>query len=305
MSRKAIALDAELAEGYKAAGLAYLSKGAWRQALEASRKAVEINPGHAAATQNVGAELRSLGRFDEALSWLLRASELDPANPVVAAGVGTGYEALGEPKRAERWFKQSVKLQPDLGQGQAYLVCFYLRHNRDVEALQQAHNAILLLPQDPFALNAAAITELVTGNLQRANQLFEQVLPALRGTRLGWRNGGAGVETHLAYLRFQAEKRAEANTFLEDSFATDRRLPGEGDEDWSVPYDTACAHALRGEKDEAFRWLDKAVETGWRGWPLGTRSPLLDSLRSDPRFRRIEAHLEELVGQMRRRAGLS
>jgi hypothetical protein len=62
---------------------------------------------------------------------------------------------------------------------------------------------------------------------------------------------------------------------------------------------------LRGEKDEAFRWLDKAVEAGWRERPVGTRDPLLDSLRSDPRFQRIETRLETLTSQMRRRAGLS
>jgi hypothetical protein len=66
-----------------------------------------------------------------------------------------------------------------------------------------------------------------------------------------------------------------------------------------------CVHALKGDKDEAFRWLEQAIEAGWRGWPLGTRSPLLDPLRSDERFGRIEARLEALVVQMRRRAGLS
>jgi hypothetical protein len=63
-------------------------------------------------------------------------------------------------------------------------------------------------------------------------------------------------------------------------------------------------HALRGEKDEAFRWLDKSIEAGWRGWPLGTRSPLLDSLRSDARFQQLESRLAELVRQARRNAGL-
>ncbi|HKF43867.1 MAG TPA: hypothetical protein VKG01_12255, partial [Thermoanaerobaculia bacterium] len=58
-------------------------------------------------------------------------------------------------------------------------------------------------------------------------------------------------------------------------------------------------------KDEAFRWLDKSVEAGWRGWPLGTRSPLLDPLRGDSRFRQLESRLDGLVRQMRRRAGVS
>ena len=305
VSRKAIALNSELAEGYKALGLAYQAKGKYRESLDATRRAAEINPNYAAAVGNVGAVLRLLGRLDEALPWILRGFELDPTGAVGAATVGSVYEALGDAKKAERWLKRSLELQPDLGQGHTFLIYFYLHQRRDEEALQQTRTAATLVSNFPQGLNAAAITELVTGNLPRAQQLFEQVLPSFRGVRQGVRNAGAGAETYLAYLLLRAGRRGEAEALLEESLATDRRAADEGNQDWSVPFDTACVYALRGEKDEAFRWLDKAVEAGWRGWPLGTRSPLLDPLRSDPRFHRIEARLEELVGQMRRRAGFN
>jgi serine/threonine protein kinase/tetratricopeptide (TPR) repeat protein len=304
VSRKAIALNSELAEGYKALGLAYLTKGKYRESLDATRRAAEINPNYAAAVSNVGAVLRHLGRLDEALPWILRGFELDPTGAVGSATIGSTYEALGDARQAERWLKRSLELQPDLGQGKLFLIYFYLQQRRYEEALQQARTVTLVL-NDPLAFYAAAITELMTGNLPRAQQLFEQVLPSLRGVRQGVRNAGAGGETYLAYLLLRTGRRGEAEALLEESLATDRRAADEGNQDWSVPYDTACVHALRGDKDEAFRWLDKAVEAGWRAWPLGTRSPLLDSLRSDPRFHRIEARLEELVGQMRRRAEMT
>jgi len=304
-SRKAIALNSELAEGYKALGLAYQAKGKYRESLDATRRAAEINPNYAAAVGNVGAVLRLLGRLDEALPWSLRGFELDPTGAIASSQIGSVYEALGDARQAERWLKRSLELQPDLGQGHTFLIYFYLHQRRDEEALQQTRTAATLVSNFPQGLNAAAITELVTGNPPRAQQLFEQVLPSFRGVRQGVRNAGAGAETYLAYLLLRTGRRGEAEALLEESLATDRRAADEGNEDWSVPYDTACVHALRGEKDEALRWLDKAVDAGWRGWPLGTRSPLLDSLRSDPRFQRIEAHLQELVAEMRRRAGLS
>ncbi len=304
MSGKAITLDSDLADGYKARGLAYLAGAAYRQSLEANRRAVEINPSHAVAIYNLGAVLRFLGRFDEALSWERRAIELDPKNPIFVNGTGVTYAALGDAAEAERWLKRSLELQPELGQTHAYLIWLYLQKQREREALQEAGNAMTLLPKDPWVLNAAAIEALLAEKLPRAEQLFEQAFSAFRGTR-GFRDGGVGVETHLAYLRLRNRRQAEAEALLEESLATDRRLADEGNQDWSVPFDTACVHALRGEKDEALRWLDKAVEAGWRGWPLGTRSPLLDSLRSDPRLHQLEARLEDLVGQMRRRAGLS
>jgi serine/threonine protein kinase/tetratricopeptide (TPR) repeat protein len=305
MSRKAIDLDPELAEGHKALGLAYFVQAAYRESLREERKAVEVNPNLAPAVANVGFSLWLLGEADEALRWLLRGAELDPRNPIAAAGVGGVYTVLDDASSAERWLKRSLELQPDLNQAHTFLIFLYLHQKRDEEAVRLARAAVALLPEDNRVWVAAARAELVTGNLPRARQLFELTLPAFRGARVGPRIGGAGVETHVAFFLTHAGNGAEAKKLLDEALATDRRLAEEGSEDWSVSYDAACVHALRGEKGEAFRWLDKAIETGWRGWPLGTRDPLLDSLRSDSRFQKLETRLETLVSQMRRRAGLS
>ena len=304
MSHKAIALDAGLAEGYKALGLAHLVAGTYRESLDASKKAVDLNPNHATATANLGAVLLFLGRFDEALRWYHRAAELDPRNAVLASAFGVVYTALGDSKQAERWSKRSLELQSDLGQGHANLIYFYLHERRYAEATQQSASALALLPNDAFALTAAGNEALLTGNLAGARPIFEKALPLLRGTR-GYRDAGAGVETNLAFVRLRSGDRAGAEALLDESLAADRRATEEGSQDWTIPYDTACVHALRGQTDDAFRWLDKAVEAGWRGWPFRTQSPLLDSLRADPRFHALETWLDSLVTQLRRRAGLS
>jgi len=303
MSRKAIGLDPQLAEGHKALGLAYQTKGAHREALEELRKAAEINPG--VASYNLGANLRQLGRLDEALSWMLRAKDLDPTNPVTPAGIASAYAALRDFGQAEQWLKRSLALQPDLSQAHHFLVLVLLQERRDEDARRQAREAMMLLPGDHLLAHDAAIAELLAGNRPRAENLFEQALPGFRGKRISPPGTGAGVETYVAALHLGAGRREEADALLEESLATDRRAAEEGNEDWSVPFDTACVHAIRGNKDEAFRWLDKSVEAGWRGWPLGTRSPLLDPLRGDSRFRQLESRLDGLVRQMRHRAGVS
>ncbi len=304
MSRKAIALDPELAEGHKALGLVHLVTGRYEQSLDASGRAAEINPGHATATYNFGAVLRFMGRLDEALLWHDRALGLDPRNPILTSGMGSVREALGDARNAEQWYKRGLDLQPQLGQAHAYLILFFVHQHRDEEALREARGVVTRLPQDPWVVNAAAITELMIGDPSRSERLFVQLLPTYRGTR-GYRNLGPGTETNLAYLYFRAGRRDEAEGLLRESLETDRRAAEDGNQDWSVPYDTACVHTLRGERDEAFRWLDRAVDAGWRGWPLSTRSPLLDSLRSDARFPLLEAKLETLIRDMRRRARLN
>jgi len=301
-SRKAIGLAPGLAEGHKALGLAYQARGAYREALEAYRTALELAPNHYAAMSNLAATLAFLGRQDEALRWSERAFELAPTAAVAAVVAGSVHALLDDTSRAEAWFRRALGLQPDMAVAQAQLIRFYLRLRRDREALEQAREALRIASSDP-ALVVTGEAELLAGDPARARQLFVQFLPSTRGLRLS-RVSEAGVETYLAYLDLQSGRRGEADALLAESLRVDRRELESGNQDWSVPFDMACVHALRSEKDEAFRWLDRAVESGWRGWPLGTRSPLLDPLRRDARFKRIEARLATLVSQMRRRAGL-
>jgi hypothetical protein len=133
--------------------------------------------------------------------------------------------------------------------------------------------------------------------------LLERALPALQGQRPPGLYDG-GLETYLAYLQLQAGRWSDAERLLEASLETDRRQLAAGNELWTVPFDMACVHALRGEKDEAFRWLDKAIEGGWRGWPNAKWTPLLDPLRSDERFQKMMARLDAMLAEMRRKAGL-
>jgi eukaryotic-like serine/threonine-protein kinase len=302
-SRKAIALAPGLPEGHKALGLAYQAKAVYREALEAYRKALELAPNHYPAMGNLAAVLNFLGRQDEALRWSERAFELAPTAAISPLVAGSARAVLHDNNRAEALFRRALELQPDLAQAHAQLIRFYLSHRRNREALEQAREALRIASSDP-GLIVAAEAELLAGDPGRARQLFEQFLPSTRGLRLS-RVSGAGVETYLAYLDLRSGRRSEADTLLAESLQTDRRQLERGNQDWSVPFDMACVHALRSEKDEAFRWLDRAIESGWRGWPLGTRTPLLDSLRSDDRLGRIEARLATLISQMRRRAGLS
>ncbi len=302
-SRKAITFAPGLAEGHKALGLAYQARGAYREALESYRRALELAPNHYPAMTNLAAILNFLGRQDESLRWSERAFGLAPTSAVSVLVMASARAVLDDASRAEALFRRALELQPDQAVAHAQLIRLYLRSRRNREALEQAHEALRIASSDP-ALVVTAEAELLAGDPARARQLFVQFLPSTRGLRLA-RVSGAGVETYLAYLELQSGRRGEANSLLAESLQIDRRELESGNQDWTVPFDMACVHALRGEKDEAFRWLDRAVESGWRGWPLGMRGPLLDPLRGDERFKQIEARLAALVSQMRRRAGLS
>jgi len=303
-SQKALSLAPQLAEGYKALGLTYLAKGRLREGLEANRRAEDLKPSFSSAVANLGGSLLYLGRFDEALTWLRGSAEIDPSSAVIwGEALGSTYAALGDDLRAEGAFRRALEIQPELGTLHQALIGFHLSRGRKREALEHARNRAVAASGEPFLLVAAASAERAAGQPARARELLEQALPAVQGQRNPELPEGH-VEISLAYLHLLAGRRKDAERLLEASLEADRRHLAAGNEHWAVPLDMACVHALRDEKDEAFRWLDKAIESGWRGYPQASWSPLLDPLRGDERFRKMMARLDAQVAEMRRRAGL-
>jgi choline-sulfatase len=62
---------------------------------------------------------------------------------------------------------------------------------------------------------------------------------------------------------------------------------------WMPPYDIACLRAEAGQTDEAFRWLDRAMERQLADPELVRTDPDLASLRADPRWSAFVARVEE------------
>lgn len=56
-------------------------------------------------------------------------------------------------------------------------------------------------------------------------------------------------------------------------------------------YNVACVHALQGRKDEALRWLELAVQRGFRMADHIARDTDLDAIRGEPRFVKLLAGL--------------
>ena len=114
-AQKAISLDPNLAEGYKALGGPYgFMKGWWRKAVEACQKAVEANPNSAFACTSLGQCYIKIGEFDKAFPFIKKAIALSPADAFPCAELGGIYYGLDDPVRAEEWLKKALELQPDL-----------------------------------------------------------------------------------------------------------------------------------------------------------------------------------------------
>ena len=85
------------------------------------------------------------------------------------------------------------------------------------------------------------------------------------------------MEAELGHALAVAGRRAEARAVLEGL----RQLSSSR---YVSPYSVALVHAGLGDRDQALAWLDKAYDERSDYMPYLGLEPMLDPLRSDPRF---------------------
>ncbi|HSF24025.1 MAG TPA: FlgO family outer membrane protein [Blastocatellia bacterium] len=303
---KAIEVDPNYAAAYAALSAAYDLKGSFLgipelsvKAIEFARKAIELSPRLTHAHQFLGGAYSSTGRYDEAIESMQEAIRLEPNNAGAHASLGRaywvgkgmidegitelehaiainpqgGYAYLqlvflhtlqGNYERAEAVAKHAIELQERYISGQEGLqvvgahtrlgYCYY-RQQRYDEAIGEYNRELGFLASSDHALRDRSMIEL------------DQKLGA-------------------AYLRKGMKEEAEKH-FKRGLKKFEERL-GRGAADPFTKYYIACLHALRGDADNAIKYLTESLERLRTLNTIRAKSdPDFESLRDDPRFREI------------------
>src|SRR5258708_9482847 len=153
------------------------------------------------------------------------------------------------------------------------------------EALAALDEGAAIEPDHPLIKTFRARALYYRGEPVKAAEILEQVLEQhhqLDGI-------GPIYETFLSALGFSDEARAQLTDEVKATANTDH----------DVAYWLASAYALEGMRDEALKWLRRAVELGNENKPWFERDKNWDSLRSDPEYQRIVGALAEPPAQTR------
>jgi len=288
-AQKAISLDPNLAEGYKALGSLYgVVKGWWRKAGEAYQKAVEVNPNSAIACGSLSDFYLRSGDYDKALPLAKKTVALDPALGFSYTYVGDVYYGVDDLGRAEEWYKKALELQPDLDVAHNMLINLYLALGEYNKAIEQSQMFLSKVPNDPpvWMIESAAIAELFSGHYEKVQEYYKKI-------------GAQPVE--LGYIYWKAGKKDEAKKLFQENLNLAQKRLEDGDESTDVRYSLAAIYAVQGNRDEALRWLGKAVEAGERDYRFASRYPLFENIRDDERFKRIIDDMKATTAKMRRR----
>jgi tetratricopeptide (TPR) repeat protein len=284
-----------LADAYTALSSAYDARGWITKALEAAERAVHLDPKNVKALTNLAARYHWANRFDEALELQREALLLDPRTGERYAGVASQYMALGEYQRAEKW----VQRARERGQT-AYLTLArtYLSQGRLKDALQVSKDFVALNPKSVQALGTGALVALASGDFGWAMELLERASktnPTARYLVLASVSSLRGS----ALLKLNHKEEAE-KLFVESIHFAEEKLQ-KGDEGFHSYADLAITYSLWGRKEEACKWLEKAIDGGWCWQPDVTTPVYWENIQEEDCYSKAMAKADLRVAEMRGR----
>jgi len=297
-ARRAIELQPDLGDGYRALGTTLGISGRYAEATRALERAIELNPHDFSAIGNLGLMYALRGEWDRGIEIVLISIRRDPTRSYIDYANLGGYAArLGLFDRAREAIEQSMALNPENTTALSVLVLTELFAGRASEATDLATR--LSGPgADAASLDAAGYAFAVLGEDARAREVLERlheeapdILP---------------LQTHapsviLAHLLDGIGEAARAEALLRESERRTREAMEQGDGNPAFPFSLAGIATIRGERGRAIGYLEQAVEMGWND-PIGTRiDPVLAPLHGDPRFEALMEGMEARVEAMRAR----
>jgi serine/threonine protein kinase/lipoprotein NlpI len=239
----------------------------WSDARRAAERAIALDPKIADGYTYL-ARIQALHEWDwaGAQTHLAQALVLDPGNAFAISLAGALAQFAGQGDAAREFIEKGISLDPMLPHryGDYARLLFYMKKDR--EALAAIRKLLALDPDDPGYHAFAGLVMAVSGDPAHAlaeinNETDEE------SRQQGW------AITYQALGRTNDADAAVAA--LEKKFAD------------SDPVDIAEVHAFRGEIDQAFAWLDRAIRQRDPYCVLIKTDRLLENLRGDPRYRAL------------------
>jgi TolB-like protein/Flp pilus assembly protein TadD len=292
MSKKAIALKPDLSEAYKSLGVVYAYRGKFNSAIEYYSKALEFNPNYGAAINNISSIYWWLGRYDEAYPWAVKSIQVDPARASGYATLGLIYTGLALDSAAEKWFLTSIELQPNPIREQNLIKSYLTIKNYD-KARFYIQTYLKDSPGDRGLLEVGGLVELFAGNLQKAKNIYDSAFsknPAKKE-----------YSPEYAYILWKNNKKNDAALIFNKAAHENQEIISQGNEEFNSPYMLARINAVLGKKDEAYKWLQQAIDNGWRQFEMTLNDPFFENIRYEKRFTQMMNNLKNIVYSMRKK----
>ena len=285
--KHAIELDTHFALAYSGLGACYANrvfKGMgeaedYTYAETAFSKAFKYDPNVVEARVLMIMIYLSRGEKTKARAEISFLQEQFPNEPPLYFVKGTMARLDGEYEESLKSFEKLSRLDPVARVVSAYNRSrIFVYQGEYDKALAELDRGAKAEPNHPMLRIFRSQALFYRGDVAEAIELISGVLndnPQMNGVR-------PILAFYLGSIGRDEEARAQ---LTEDSLALSKA-------DHDMAYWVGTAYATLGEKDLAFKWLDRAIRLGNENKPWYLNNKCLDSLHDDPRFNELLAKID-------------
>ncbi len=211
-ARKALELDATLAEPHAALGLIKSEyQWDWEGADKELKRAMELDPNYPTIYHWYSNSLEEQGKLEEALSEIKRAQELDPLSPVITSNVGEVLSFMKRYDPAIEQFKKTLELDPTFAAALVGLGDLYAQQDKFDEAISELQKVRQILgANNPYGAGDLGYVYAKAGKRDEAIKILNQLLE--------FSKRGSTLSVQVAYVYAGLGDKDKAFEWLEKGY---------------------------------------------------------------------------------------
>jgi len=264
--------------GYIGLAQAQEQLGKLEEAEKTFQQAITLRPNYGPAYSWLGRFYFNRGRYDDAARMFRAVVDLSPDSFLGYSNLGGAYVMQGRFAEAIEPLKTSIAIRPS-SSAYSNLGTAYYDLQRYADAARTYEEAVKTDPRD-YALwgNLGDAYYWTPGEQSKAPAAYQKAV-TLAQEQLAVNPKDPLLRSYLATYQAMLGDRRAALASIDRAFQPAPRDP-------ELMFNAALVYTQFGEKDEAFKWLGKAVAAGYPVADLRD-TPNFSRLQSDARFQKI------------------
>ena len=307
---KALSINPDLAEAYKARGLLKEYTGQLKKSLEDNLKAVNLKPGYTDAISNVGLLYFNFGDLSKSYILFKKASVLDPNHRYRAWYQSIPLFIMNENDRAIKELEKGLEKISDSYVMRSALFFYHLNNGDYKEAKSMIDELLEVRSDDRRILELRSLYHFMQDEQQEGVNMMTQVPYPTEYSQL-----------LLAQAYMKLGQVRKGDEILETISLKSRELVDSGSPSYHPYYKLAQVNAIQGNFDNTFSLLQDAIDNGFRGYahednfiswvtnpvfsspmnPANSREIMLE----DSRFIKLQQRMKKIIQRERVEAGFS
>ncbi len=301
--KKAIKNDREFVSAYINCGALLAARGETDKARACYLKALALDPENVESLNNLGNLVAKEGRYNEAIDYYTRALKINPDHTISMNNMGNTLLAAKKYKNASDYYQKVLKITPDDAKTHNNLAITFIFMKKFNEAKYHFNEALRIDPENIVAKTSLnkinrktnnqlgliqkklqqepdnAVLHYQTGNIYKKNKDYEQAKTEYQ-TAVSLDPKFTDALYNLAIVYAVCKENLK-------SIETFKRILEISPDNSAVCYNISCMYSKQQNKEEAVKWLKKAVDSGYDNWEMIKTDRDLENIRQTNYFKQL------------------